>query len=290
MSLTDIGKLAGCTRVNVHYKLKRFGIEARSKTEARTLALDKGKIKTTKTDSFGNEEEIVFQKIRYNENFFKVWSEEMAYVLGLIYTDGNLHIRKDRSGYELGTLSFGQKDKELVEKFLNMIDCDATVRYRKRQKIKNVTSGELYYFSIGNNDLTNDLIKLGVTPNKSLNMIFPEIPDLFFRHFVRGLFDGDGSVYLDGATLRVKLLSGSDQFIETLNIRLEKFSFPLRNIDKSYTIKDGIKTTNANVICYSAKSVVRKFYDFIYNNVEDHMYYNRKRKKFIDNWDKLIYK
>ncbi len=95
MSLTDIGKIAGCTRVNVHYKLKRYGIDARTKTQARTMALDKGKIKTTKTDEFGDEIEIKYQKIRYNENFFKIWSAEMAYVLGLIYTDGNLHIRKE---------------------------------------------------------------------------------------------------------------------------------------------------------------------------------------------------
>ncbi|MCH8904812.1 MAG: hypothetical protein IIA45_12975 [Bacteroidetes bacterium] len=46
-SLTDIGKLAGCTRVNVHYKLQKFGIDARSKTEVRTIALDRGKIHTT---------------------------------------------------------------------------------------------------------------------------------------------------------------------------------------------------------------------------------------------------
>jgi hypothetical protein len=78
------------------------------------MALDKGKIKTTKVDEFGNEEEVIFQKIRYNQKFFKEWPSEMAYILELIYTDGNLHIRKNKSGYELGTLYFGQKDKELV--------------------------------------------------------------------------------------------------------------------------------------------------------------------------------
>ena len=197
MWLTDIGQLAGCTRVNVYYKLKKFGIDARSKTEARTLALDKGKIKTTKTDKSGNEEDVVFQKIRYNENFFKEWSSEMAYVLGLIYTDGNLHIRKAKSGYELGTLSFAQKEKELVEKFLKLMDCDATIRFRERREFETTTAGELYYFSIGNNDIANDLQRVGVTANKSLDMKFPNVHDKYFRHFVRGLFDGDGSVYLD---------------------------------------------------------------------------------------------
>ena len=85
-SLTDIANLAGCTRQNVHYKLKKYGIETRTKADARTMALDKGKIKTTRVDEFGNEEEVVFQKIRYNQKLFKEWSSEMAYVLGLIFT------------------------------------------------------------------------------------------------------------------------------------------------------------------------------------------------------------
>ena len=265
MSLTDIGKLAGCTRVNVHYKLKKFRIDARSKTEARTLALDKGKIKTTRIDEFGNEIGIVFRKIRYNEKFFKEWSAEMAYVLGLIYTDGNLHIRKAKSGYEIGILTFAQKDKELVEKFLKLMGCDAPIRFKERRELESTTAGELFYFNIGNNDIANDLIRLGVTTAKSLNMKFPKIPNKYFRHFVRGVFDGDGSVYLDKLTIRVKLLSGSCSFIQTLNKLMAENDFPLRKIDVSYTIKNGIKTSNAHVICYSAKSIVRQFYDFIYN-------------------------
>jgi len=276
MSLTDIGKLAGCTRVNVHYKLKKSGIDARSKTEARTIALDKGKIKTTRIDEFGNEEEVVFQKIRYNENFFKEWSSEMAYVLGLIYTDGNLHIRKAKSGYETGILSFGQKNKELVEKFLKLMDCDAGIRFRERRELENTTSGELYYFSIGNNDLTNDLIRLGVTPNKSLDMKFPEIPNEYLRHFVRGFFDGDDSVYLEsGKSIRVKLLSGSKEFIKTLNSLLVGNGFSDRYISGGTP-----NTPSAYFIRYNSDEDAKKFYDFIYRDVSENMYYSRKKKVF----------
>jgi hypothetical protein len=288
MSLTDIGKIAGCTRVNVHYKLKKFGIAARSKTDARTMALDKGKISTSRIDGFGNEEVVVFQKIRYNQNFFKEWSAEMAYVLGLIYTDGNLHIRKDKSGYELGILSFGQKEKELVEKFLKLMNCDAIIRYRERLELENTTAGELYYFAIGNNDIAKDLIKLGITPNKSLNMKFPEIPDKYFKDFVRGLFDGDGSVYLDGNTLRVKLLSGSLEFIESLNKILANIGFASRKIDTSHLLKES--KPRAYFICYSSKSAVKQFYDFVYHNTSEAIYYSRKKSIFDNNWDKLEYK
>ena len=283
MSLTDIGKLAGCTRVNVHYKMKKFGIDARSKTDARTMALDKGKIKTTRIDKFGNEEEVIFQKIRYNENFFKTWSAEMAYVLGLIYTDGNLHIRKDKSGYDLGILSFGQKDIELVEKFLKLMNCDATIRYRERRELESTTAGELYYFCIGNNDIANDLVRLGVTPNKSLDMQFPDIPDDYLRHFVRGFFDGDGSVFLDqGKYIRIMLLSGSISFMETLNEKLSSSGLPMRNIYGDYK-----QQRNAHYIRYGTKHAL-KFFNLIYRDVPEFMYYSRKHQIFLDYFNSNI--
>jgi intein-encoded DNA endonuclease-like protein len=278
MSLSDIGKLAGCTRNNVHYKLKKFGIDARSKTDARTFALDKGKIKTTRIDELGNEEEIVFQKIRYNENFFKSWSAEMAYVLGLIYTDGNLHIRKNNSGYELGVLSFAQKEKELVEKFLQLMNCNATIRFTEKRERRNTTAGELYYFSIGNNDIANDLMKLGITPNKSLNMNFPEIPDDYLRHFIRGFFDGDGSVYLEhNKSIRVKLLSGSKTFISTLNQKLIEKGFSDRSVNGGTP-----STPNAYFIRYNSDIEVLKFYEYLFVDAHEGMFYSRKKKIFED--------
>lgn len=278
MSLIDIGKLAGCTRGNVHYKLKKFGIDARSKTDARTLALDKGKIKTVRIDEFGNEENVVYQKIRYNESFFKEWSAEMAYVLGLIYTDGNLFIRKNTSGYELGVLSFAQKEKELVEKFLNLMECNATIRFRERRELDNTTAGELYYFSIGNNDISNDLIQLGITPNKSLNMSFPEIPNDYLRHFIRGFFDGDGSVYLESnKSIRVKLLSGSKDFISILNQKLIENGFSDRSIYGGTP-----STPNAYFIRYNSEAEVFKFYEYLFKDVPEKMYYTRKKKVFED--------
>ena len=281
MSLTDIGKLAGCTRINVHYKLKKFGIDARSKTQARTLALDRGKIKTTRIDEFGNEENIVFQKIRYAENFFKNWSDEMAYVLGLIYTDGNLHIRKNDSGYEFGVLSFAQKEKELVQKFLELMECNATIRFREKRELDNTTAGELYYFSIGNNDLANDLIQLGITPNKSLTISFPEIPNEYLRHFIRGIFDGDGSVYLESnKSIRVKLLSGSKNFIYSLNQKLVENGFPYK------TIYGGTPSTpHAYFIRYHTDAEVIKFYKYLYQDVPERMFYSKKCSGYFKLWN-----
>ena len=205
----------------------------------------------------------------------------MAYVLGLIYTDGNLHIRKNKSGYELGILSFGQKDKELVEKFLNLMECDAKIRYRERQDLENTTSGELYFFSIANNDLSNDLLRLGVTQNKSLDMKFPEIPTDLIRHFIRGFFDGDGSVYLENKKLiRVKLLSGSKDFIYKLNEHMVNIGFSDRNINGGTP-----STPIAFFIRYNSDNEVLRFYKYIYHDVSEQMYLLRKKEIFDQYFD-----
>jgi hypothetical protein len=39
------------------------------------------------------------------------------------------------------------------------------------------------------------LENIGMVPNKSLVVAFPMLDNKLIRHFIRGLFDGDGSVY-----------------------------------------------------------------------------------------------
>lgn len=57
MSLSDIGKLAGCTRQTVYRYIKKFGMDLRNKAEARTIALDKGKCKYSRINDYGEIEE-----------------------------------------------------------------------------------------------------------------------------------------------------------------------------------------------------------------------------------------
>ena len=161
------------------------------------------------------------------------------------------------------------------------MDCDAPIRYRERKEFEYTTAGELYYFSIGNNLLANDLIRLGLAPNKSLNMKLPDIPDEYFRHFVRGTFDGDGSVYLDKKinALRIKLLSGSKSFIEQLNTEMTHIGFPKMNISYSHTKNN----PGAFFIRYTRSIDIILFYKFIYSNVNAELYYSRK-KEIFDKW------
>jgi predicted DNA-binding protein YlxM (UPF0122 family) len=270
MSLSDIGKSAGTTRENVYYKIKRFNIPLRNKSSARTLALDKGKIKHTFKNSDNIEEEKTLNKIRFNEDFFEDWSNEMAYVLGLIYTDGCLDPGKRidptrKTTLKVGRLQFAQKEVELVEKFLNLMECDARISFAKKRVLKETTAGEMHYVQINSDRLYYQLIRLGLTPKKSLIVGFPKIPEQYVRHFIRGCWDGDGTIFLSKAGVSVGFVSGSLSFIKSLMTVLENAGLSRR---KLYTNANG----SSYYFRYSRREDVLNLYNFMYYEVpESHL-------------------
>ncbi|KKQ34928.1 MAG: intein-containing protein [Candidatus Nomurabacteria bacterium GW2011_GWB1_37_5] len=76
---------------------------------------------------------------------------------------------------------------------------------------------------IGNKAIYQSLEDLGLYPNKSLTIEFPQIPNKYLSSFIRGYFDGDGCVYLYRSVgkkgrliirkLSVIFTSGSNKFL-----------------------------------------------------------------------------
>ena len=73
-SLEDIARLYGVSRVAIWKYCKDERLTRRGRSEARLEAQKKGKVPQSFFD--------------INDNFFSIWSPEMAYVLGLVATDG----------------------------------------------------------------------------------------------------------------------------------------------------------------------------------------------------------
>ena len=208
-SLSDISKECNCSRQYVYKKMKELYIPLRTQKQARKLAYDRNKISYTIADENGNERLITQGSLKINDIFFLTWSKEMAYVLGVMYTDGNLFYDSKRGTYRI---SISQKEPELLIKVLKLMDCDARIRHRKQRGI----SGDLHFFEIAHKQIYSDLIKLGLSPNKSRTIEFPKIPSEFVRHFIRGCWDGDGSIYFESGKLRGSYTCGSLNFIERL--------------------------------------------------------------------------
>lgn len=119
-----------------------------------------------------------------NEHFFAtIDSEGQAYALGLIYSDGCIYTTQNNH-----YINFSSKDEEQVQLFTRLLESERTI-YE--------SSSGSYAVTICNRHLYDDLVRLGVTERKSWKEYpLPPIPDAYLHHFVRGFFDGDGSVVL----------------------------------------------------------------------------------------------
>lgn len=134
-----------------------------------------------------------------NENYFDIIdSEDKAYFLGFLYADGNNFIGK--YDYKI-TISLMEKDKEILDTLNRKIYPDKELLYRKSQKIFNkktnkwITSKPQYKLQINSKYMCNVLLEHGVMPNKSFKIRFPNfIDEKLYNHFIRGYFDGDGSI------------------------------------------------------------------------------------------------
>jgi intein/homing endonuclease len=202
-------------------------------------------------------------KYKYNLKAFEEITNESAYFLGLLYADGNL---SDRGRV---TLNLSIKDIELVYKFINFLGTDKPLSIIK--KTNSVS------FSFQNKVITKQLINLGLKPRKSLILKFPKFIDsLFLKDFIRGYFDGDGSVSLKKrkttSNIRVHLVGTFDMLFN-----IQKHLIKLYNINET---KIGQITKNKNTFQLEIrnKKDVIIFKNFLYDG--SNLYLERKKDIF----------
>lgn len=129
------------------------------------------------------------RKHQVNEDFFKIWTHEMAWILGLFITDG--HMNKSTH-----TIYFSQNDERILRLIANYMDADYVLAPFGKTK----TTPTLV---INSREIKQDLKKMGITSNKSFTVPFPEVPEAFLPAFIRGVIDGDGYVNPRGYTMNV---------------------------------------------------------------------------------------
>lgn len=273
MSLSDLARHFNCTRQYIHKLLKQHDIERRDMSAARILAINKGKLSFTRIDDSGNESQVILQKIIYDKSCFRWWSPGMAYALGVIYTDGNIIPGRERdNNYKSpgSRLSIAQKDPELLEKVLALMSCNAKLYLGKQA----VTGNPINQFNIRSEELYDDLLMLGVTPKKSRVLCFPQIPEPYIRHFIRGCWDGDGSVYFErGDKPRASYVTGSQEFAEAMKHQLVKYGLPVVTLHRS-------QSGTSFYFRFGTAASCSELYHVLYDGVSSNMYLSRKFDRF----------
>jgi len=156
------------------------------------------------------------RKYKVNEKFFDTWSPEMAYVLGFWTADG--YMRHEKS-YRI---VFASADYDLLLQIRRVMMSTHTICTRKKpsKKAKKLE----HQFIIFSKLLYHQLERLGGKRRKSKSVEFPPMPRKYISDFVRGYFDGDGSVFYTNyistknkkprTELRSNFTSGNPLFLE----------------------------------------------------------------------------
>lgn len=133
------------------------------------------------------------RKYRINENFFdKIDNQDKAYILGFLYADGCNYKPK-----QTVSMSLQEEDFDILEKIRVCMGNEHPLEYidYSNKHDFGYTYKNQYRMLIFSKHMCDSLDNIGMTPNKSLTLEFPRIDKELYRHFIRGYFDGDGSVY-----------------------------------------------------------------------------------------------
>ena len=195
------------------------------------------------------------------------FNEVNSYIYGLILADGCLIYDRHTKRYRITIVS---KDYDILEKLKEYMGI--------RRKIYNQNG--CYSIIYINEDAIKFLIDNGLKEQKSLDMKFPNIPNKYLWHFIRGYFDGDGSISIRKMKryeyMRVSFTCGSIEFINELNYILNQNKIH-SNI---YNESKNREKSNTKYLIISRQNDIIKFYNLIYNNCEEY-YLDRKKSKFI---------
>ncbi len=112
-----------------------------------------------------------------NKNF--VWDSNLAYAVGLLVTDGNL----SKDGRHI---NFRSSETLLLNTFKNCLSLKNKIGHTDGQRGYRVQFGDAQFYRW--------LLKIGLFPAKTYTIREIKVPDKFFRDFLRGHLDGDGSI------------------------------------------------------------------------------------------------
>lgn len=187
-----------------------------------------------------------------NHDYFKTISKNSAYILGFLFADGSINKNKIHNYLKI---ELNTKDVEVLEFIKNEIQPSLKIKHCKRKHKKTKKIYESAILSISSNILTNDLISLGCVPNKTKEEIaVPDIPKEFYPDFIRGVFDGDGSIYItkDEKKYGCYICCSSISFLREIQFiigfgKISVSDWPFR-------------------INFCSKKDIQSFFNYIYNN------------------------
>lgn len=193
-----------------------------------------------------------YNKYTCNYSFFEnIDNQDKAYWLGYLMADGY-------NGEDRKVITFAQAKNDCgnVYKFRHCLESNHVIKVTKRESEKHQ---DVYSITINSPKMSSDLAKHGCKQAKTHIAEFPDIEPIYYRHFIRGLFDGDGSVWKSGNKFTMSITGN-----EKLLLRVQEILINELNLTKpSLYTRHRERANNIKELRYSNSSV-NKILDWMY--------------------------
>lgn len=207
------------------------------------------------------------QRRRFNidDYYFSKENHNMAYLLGFLASDGTVDKKNNR--IKIGLSSVDKPFLIEIKKELSyegdILDYETSNGYKVSE------------LSFTSKQIKEDLARYNIVPNKTFSFKFPKnLNKKYWIDFIRGYFDGDGSVSSAGGTaIRWQICSATKDVLETII----DFFYEEYGIKKVSILKQPRANCTLYYFQYSTNAT-KKIFSFLYK--ENCLKLPRKYLKF----------
>lgn len=244
--LQTCGKKFGYSQFLVEKLLKERGIKKRNYTESKQISRIYG----------------------IDDDYFKTQSENMAYILGFLAADGNVSKKENSVSIQLHI-----QDIELLKQISNELKNERPIDHYITKNGRDTC--KLQFWSA---EIKKDLAIYNIVPNKTFTLQPPLfLKQDFIPDFLRGYFDGDGSIYNrnKGNGKAVSISGASQKMMDWIRDQFNNYGITT----PSYYTEILDNGTKMHVLRFWNEQSINKIFNLFYSTSST-LYLSRKKDKF----------
>ena len=203
-------------------------------------------------------------KYVFDEYYFDIIdNQDKAYILGLLYADGYHNVKKNTI-----SITLQEEDKNILEHISFLINSNKPLRFVPNHE-KHFNWKNCYQLSFTSPHTSKVLKDYGLVDAKSLILEFPEwLNRDLYPHFIRGYFDGDGSVSKGKYKYNMSIIS-----TESLCSYIQKILLEDLGIESHMYISHS-EEKPTRTLMITKKHLNKIFFDWLYQDAN--LYLQRK--------------
>lgn len=244
MSSKDIGQELGRTQSSVSHYARRHDISLEKDHSVYSDKISKSK-----------------RRYDFDEGFFSRDNSEAYYWAGALEADGCVRERGPNS--HTIKLHISKDDRTWLEKFKEALKAEHPIR----------EDGDFIRLKIYSDKMFKDLGKIGIVPRKTYKNITPNVPKEYIYDYIRGVFDGDGSINKKTSKKWDEVnisFANSEAVCKWMKEKLPFHCsfYPVKHSDVAWRLD------------IAADEYIEKFANLVYDDANYYM--DRKHDKFIE--------